>query len=776
MTAIVKLFLESPGDVISERAVVRARAEHFNKMWSDEYQIYFRVVGWEDLPPVAQRPQSRINTDADDCHLFVGILASRWGSESGSYSSGFEEEFESAKRRFKLNGSPEIALFFKTIATVQIGDAGPQLSKVLQFRQSIVDGREFMFKEFPSPSELADFVDRVLAEYAKASRRRRAETLAVSTSQSSDVDATNLLDQSLSHVSSLIPNVLRETIELENGRPSELDFWSRLRLVVYSSAMYSGESHDRFLEVHEIQLSYRARTEWMLTNREQYFLFDSALSNKNYSPGWWWVAKETLEAIRTHLWLLCASGSSTSVVAAELLSSDTALPYQLDILERAMQDIPTAQHLSPLLGRLGTKEHLAILAKAKEAAGSYREQPFIIAEFDILSRNGETMSLQELSSYARCGVINAKLILRARIAETEILDIATLAANFPEADREPFLQACMEEGKLKSDLAEVLLGASNNRVREIGVRALISSGRPFSRAELLALFPEDPETKNTLSGLFNRIDTERMVKEGFNLLPYETLLELVEFFGPDGRLAFSVLCELHWPHYVGQVELQLDSEFEMLKDEDDKRSLLSSGFALTPMWSTNGTSLIEYIRSEFVEVALLAALRNRHARATEWGFKYLDSGHLPRTRAAALKVLLGLNIKFDPTRLLENVSGLPTEAAISLIQMMGSFNSLPGAIVNLAAHESAPGRSALRDALIRLWDSAWRPHLVELLNSKSDAARLIAAAVLSKVLPRNDLESILREYIEQPSYYYDVVTTWDRELYAPDIFRSHSLN
>jgi len=62
----------------------------------------------------------------------------------------------------------------------------------------------------------------------------------------------------------------------------------------------------------------------------------------------------------------------------------------------------------------------------------------------------------------------------------------------------------------------------------------------------------------------------------------------------------------------------------------------------------------------------------------------------------------------------------------------------------------------------------------ELLYSENDNIRLLAAKIISKYLGRNDVEQILNDYIEGPTYYYNVVHSLDRYLYAPAKFKNNS--
>lgn len=151
------VFMASPGDLGDERDAIRAIEDVINHAFANS-GIRVRVVGWELTTPGFGRPQSQINPMVYQCDVFIGLLNRRWGSDTGEYSSGFEEEFEIALERRKTSESPDIAMFFSKVPAELIADPGPQLSRVLEFKSRIQRERIALYQEFGSPDGLSTLV------------------------------------------------------------------------------------------------------------------------------------------------------------------------------------------------------------------------------------------------------------------------------------------------------------------------------------------------------------------------------------------------------------------------------------------------------------------------------------------------------------------------------------------------------------------------------------------------------------------------------------------
>src|ERR1051325_1451395 len=93
------VFLASPGDVPSERQMVRQFFERYNRQASQLWGVRFEVVDWENYATVGVgRPQELITQQTlerfrSSLALVIGIMGQRFGSPTGKAESGTEEEF-----------------------------------------------------------------------------------------------------------------------------------------------------------------------------------------------------------------------------------------------------------------------------------------------------------------------------------------------------------------------------------------------------------------------------------------------------------------------------------------------------------------------------------------------------------------------------------------------------------------------------------------------------------------------------------------------------------
>ena len=97
------------------------------------------------------RPQEKINKDLNNCELVVIILWMRCGVTTGIYSSGIEEEFTVAKKRYNETKKPEIHLFFRDIPDDRRLNPDDHISRVLKFKAEIESAKELLFSRYENP-------------------------------------------------------------------------------------------------------------------------------------------------------------------------------------------------------------------------------------------------------------------------------------------------------------------------------------------------------------------------------------------------------------------------------------------------------------------------------------------------------------------------------------------------------------------------------------------------------------------------------------------------
>lgn len=137
---VYRVFLASPSDVPAERRAALDLAAFLNAHLTAKHDRLIHFTVWEHLPPSAGRPQETINQLVDECDVFVGLLHERWGTPTGDWSSGFEEEFERAHQRHLRTGRPTMALYFKTPTALP----HPDYPKVRDFKRRV--GQRIMYR------------------------------------------------------------------------------------------------------------------------------------------------------------------------------------------------------------------------------------------------------------------------------------------------------------------------------------------------------------------------------------------------------------------------------------------------------------------------------------------------------------------------------------------------------------------------------------------------------------------------------------------------------
>jgi hypothetical protein len=157
-----RIFLASPGDVAEERERVREAVEELNVTMRP---IAFEVIGWEThtAPGLGEDPQAVVKEHVDpaDCDIFLGIIWSRIGTETGRASSGTVEEFQDAYEHWQAHGRPRIMFYFgRTPVTPTLEDL-PQLEKALRFKAEM--SQRGLIGEYRDAAELASLVRRHVA-------------------------------------------------------------------------------------------------------------------------------------------------------------------------------------------------------------------------------------------------------------------------------------------------------------------------------------------------------------------------------------------------------------------------------------------------------------------------------------------------------------------------------------------------------------------------------------------------------------------------------------
>lgn len=126
--------IASPGDVASERAIIRDVVYEWNVVHSSSRKIVLLPIGWEthSSPEMGASAQAIINNQVlEKCDLLVGVFWTRIGTATDGYPSGTVEEIE----RHIDTGKPTMLYFSSQPVAMDTVDLD-QVAKLKRFKDS----------------------------------------------------------------------------------------------------------------------------------------------------------------------------------------------------------------------------------------------------------------------------------------------------------------------------------------------------------------------------------------------------------------------------------------------------------------------------------------------------------------------------------------------------------------------------------------------------------------------------------------------------------------
>jgi len=149
---IFNVMIASPGDVASERAIVRDVIYEWNAVNSNTRRVVLLPVGWEthSSPEMGAPPQMIINQQVvDKCDLIVGVFWTRIGTPTERHLSGTVEEIEE-----HISAAKPAMLYFSSqpvaLDTVDLN----QVNRLKAFKVSCQD--RGLYETYDSQNEFKD--------------------------------------------------------------------------------------------------------------------------------------------------------------------------------------------------------------------------------------------------------------------------------------------------------------------------------------------------------------------------------------------------------------------------------------------------------------------------------------------------------------------------------------------------------------------------------------------------------------------------------------------
>ena len=801
---VLSVFLASPGDVIPERHIAREVVDELNRTFSRSLGWHIELLGWEDTLPGVGRPQERINADVDACDLFVGVVWARWGSPTGKFESGFQEEFERARARYKESGKPERWLFFKQVEPERLRDPGPQLQRVQTFRAEQITLREVLFKEFTSPDAWRNLFREALTRYlldlavtplrgASVTSPAETGTIAVAPSSpdaspSSETSGEKAGEDKTNNAQ--LVNLMRSMAGAISGHnfstpekqlPS--DRFDVARLYLFAAALMSGRYTKDLLGVHEVNVMYLQKEQFELIGVEQSLLLRTLIGDRNdVVPGCYWFRDMPPDDVVIFLSLAAGdSNASVRLGAIEILENLEISPsVAFQTSKGSLRAILTDENFQlrtasfNYLTTAGTADDIPLIdAILSEESSSTFHNDALLAKLTIISKTNPEEAFTGLLANPQLEAQGLLERLDPRASEISTDALLSGIKHNKEAVREFIVRQLSLRGALSIELATSLLEDSSESVREICYLQLIERGVEIEPEKVFDSLKGQWTVRRSItpiSSITSRENPNAVMMELLRRFPPDALKEKVDWYTTLGAMAYKALGVFHFPLVAAEIHSDLEDNFARIKQLSEERLRTSYGSSAEGLLETLKKSET-FLRGEFTIAALAALGTNGEGDDVQIGRRHLTSTD-PDVIYEAVRIVERLGDSTDAAVLVNiarsnahnHIGPFAARAALKLSPGIG------GAAPALLAAENATLAQIAVNALLDEDKTQVGELLKPLLYNKTDGVRIKALAFFVKRYSVEELEALLAEYPTAPNtqfYYYNVVCHLDRVLYAP---------
>ena len=137
---LIRIFVSSPGDVADERKALEDVVTRINRTEGDVRQCRLELWKWEKdvVPQIGPSPQKVVDEQTPQYDIYLGIMKSRFGTPTGEYGSGTEQEFRQAYEQWGDEGVPWILFYFNDDPRPPMKrEQVQQMLRVVEFREEL---------------------------------------------------------------------------------------------------------------------------------------------------------------------------------------------------------------------------------------------------------------------------------------------------------------------------------------------------------------------------------------------------------------------------------------------------------------------------------------------------------------------------------------------------------------------------------------------------------------------------------------------------------------
>lgn len=505
------------------------------------------------------------------------------------------------------------------------------------------------------------------------------------------------------------------------------------------------------------------RKSWTLSSPEFLLVLRTIVADDyNTRPGWYWF--RTWDDVRLDA-VMCAfavGGRDAKLrrMAFSMMARTGYCP-SAEAVQKGLGDSEREVVLEviKLLQRNGLPEHIPLLDTAVESTESKLRDLAITARLDLLYRENANDAFREFVERGP----QLPLCLKTAL---ETLDLAVddellrRALDSPQTEARRFAASYLRSTRrLDQQRARALLEDADVEVRRQALWALLESGEKITAHEVKRLFPPKQATgRFTLLGGSWDYQASRIFDEFFPAIlkqtPPEEILSSLDRYSPKYDVSYRFLAVNHFQLIEPRIRSDLDNEFETVTTELKESK-----------WDPD---TIEFVKAELIGAALAGLAEHGNECDVAFARRFFGNTRHNMADPDAVRLLAKYGDESDVQRFLQATSSADSEtrriAFDAALRLSAEKEPILETMLKEGDKETA-GQAA--NELWKLSQERVRQVAKDLLRTDNTDKRLRGLAVLLKFCAPTEMEALLDEYMENPPYYYNVVTWLDRLLYAP---------
>jgi len=606
-----------------------------------------------------------------------------------------------------------------------------------------------------------------------------SESPAAKISQSEKMDSSSVCNEKNAQLVGVFSKLTRC---LGDGKETEIEYWERVRAYLSTTALFSESHIGETWSSHEVNLAYRKRKEWDLTFNEQWFLMRSYFGHtSSVIPGWYWFSEKDVSEMDNILFSFAVYDQNTKVREGALLALDatnTCLP--IDLISKLLQD----EDQKIIIAGLKLLRHcedfnvLKLLEPLLNHSNEEIKSLALSAYIELLYLHDPEQSFQILKDKSQ--VVPRSYEVAGEKLNLNISEPLLISAVFEAAPKvREFVAGYLSRvNALTKEISEQILKDPDSLVRKIGFDWLLKNGVDFSISTISKLFPK-PEKPSSYLGLgISRpeVTEDDLIPLVLSRKTKEELEDMIDFYTGHGKKAYEALASVYTAYMAERIRSDLRDHFEGLRNKSINR--LKAQYGEQGSMSLLGgynPELEQFIRDTFVAAAIKGLAKLDDKSDIIFAREYIQKTQYGMADDSCISIIE----KHGDTTDIDQLIGLAENAYGSIkkraVTASIKLSSNPQEIIRKLVQSEDKSLSEIAANHMPLLEKMDRLTLAkELLYSENENVRFQATKIISEYLSRDDIEEILNDYIESPTYYYNVVYYLDRYLYAPDKFKGNS--